>query len=267
MNPQERNADRFTGFAGLYDGARPHCPPQAIEEIKRYLGRSPETVVDLGCGTGLSTLAWTGHAGRVVGIEPNADMLAAARGKAEGIAGIEFHSAFANDTGLPDACADAVTCSQSFHWMEPAATLPEIARILRPGGVFAAYDYDWPPVCGARAELEFQRLDEYAWGLEEELCPGSAATRWDKSRHLRNIRESGYFSYARELLFSNSETCTAERLTAMLASRSGFQKSKGFMPERMGSALMEFSRRMWEIFGDAEFSIEFCYRMRLGMKA
>ena len=42
------------------------------------------------------------------------------------------------------ASADIVTCSQSFHWMEPEPTLAEIARILRPGGVFAAYDYDWP---------------------------------------------------------------------------------------------------------------------------
>lgn len=32
------------------------------------------------------------------------------------------------------------TVAQALHWMEPASTLAEVARILRPGGVFAAYD-------------------------------------------------------------------------------------------------------------------------------
>ncbi|MGH7866895.1 MAG: class I SAM-dependent methyltransferase, partial [Candidatus Dormibacteraceae bacterium] len=45
-------------------------------------------------------------------------------------------------TGLPEACADVVTCVQAFHWMDPEIVLPEVARILRPGGVFAAVDYD-----------------------------------------------------------------------------------------------------------------------------
>jgi hypothetical protein len=34
----------------------------------------------------------------------------------------------------------AFTVSQAFHWMDPTATLAEIARILRPGGLFAVYD-------------------------------------------------------------------------------------------------------------------------------
>ena len=37
-----------------------------------------------------------------------------------------------------------MTCAQSLHHVEPEGTLAEIGRILRVGGVFAAYDYDWP---------------------------------------------------------------------------------------------------------------------------
>jgi SAM-dependent methyltransferase len=48
-------------------------------------------------------------------------------------------------TGLPASSADIVTCSQSLHWMEPEPTFAEVARILRSGGLFVAYDYDWPP--------------------------------------------------------------------------------------------------------------------------
>src|SRR3984893_18785877 len=58
---------------------------------------------------------------------------------------IAYREGVAHRTGLPDGCADIVTCAQSLHWMEPTSTLAEVARILRPGGLFAAYDYDWPP--------------------------------------------------------------------------------------------------------------------------
>lgn len=47
-------------------------PIYPISIILRYLGRSkPDLVVDLGCGTGLSTVIWRGHCNKVIGIEPS----------------------------------------------------------------------------------------------------------------------------------------------------------------------------------------------------
>ena len=43
-----KNARRFTGFAGLYDGVRPRMPVYPVEVIRQYLGRKPDRVVDLG---------------------------------------------------------------------------------------------------------------------------------------------------------------------------------------------------------------------------
>jgi ubiquinone/menaquinone biosynthesis C-methylase UbiE len=103
----------------------------------------PSLVVDVGSGTGLSTAIWVERAQLVIGIEPNVDMRQEATHKVEDhpyAAQIEYREGVAYQTGLPDGCADIVKCAQSFHWMEPTATLAEIARILRPGGLFAAYD-------------------------------------------------------------------------------------------------------------------------------
>ncbi|MBK9289054.1 MAG: class I SAM-dependent methyltransferase [Flavobacteriales bacterium] len=63
---------------------------------------SPGLIVDLGCGTGISTrlFASTGHP--VIGIDPNADMLATAR--AEGAQ--DYRVGTSEQSGLPDACAD-----------------------------------------------------------------------------------------------------------------------------------------------------------------
>ena len=60
---------------------------------------------------------------------------------------VNFVSGFSDNTGLENSSVDIITCSQSFHWMNPETTLNEASRILKKGGVFAVYDCDWPPVC------------------------------------------------------------------------------------------------------------------------
>ena len=48
----EINADRFIGFADVYENSRPAVPAHAIEIITNYLGKTPETVVDWGAERG-----------------------------------------------------------------------------------------------------------------------------------------------------------------------------------------------------------------------
>src|SRR5579859_3330170 len=111
---------------------------QLIHEVR------PQLVVDLGSGTGLSTFVWAERAAQVVGIEPNAEMrhLAEKKRAQLGVANLRFQAGLSYQTGLPAQSAAIVTCSQSLHWMEPQPTFAEIGRILCPGGLFAAYDYD-----------------------------------------------------------------------------------------------------------------------------
>lgn len=130
-------AARFSGFASLYAAARPCLPEYAIRVLLRYAagtgaGHTAGLVIDLGCGAGLSTIPWRGHSRRVIGVEPNPDMLAEARRHAA--PGLTFHQASAEDTGLPGGEADIVVCAQSFHWMDPEATLREAAVCSGPAG-------------------------------------------------------------------------------------------------------------------------------------
>lgn len=263
----EHNAERFTGFAEEYDASRPHCPPYALKAIQNYLGRRPETVVDLGCGTGLSTIPWADYASRVIGVEPSGDMIAIARKKAEKISGVEFRRAYASKTGLPDGCADAVTCSQSFHWMEPWSTLREVDRILKPGGVFAAYDCDWPPVCDRRAEEAWCSLEKTVREIGERFPSWQESDkRWIKDRHLESVRKSGYFSYVREIVFQNAEECTALRLISLAESRGGVQGLLKISPKLLEKPLAEFRKTILSLYCGTVFSVDFCYRMRVGVK-
>ena len=110
--------------------------------------------------------------------------------------------------------ADVVTCSQSFHWMEAEPTLAEAARILRPGGVFAAYDYDWPPVVDWEVEAAFEELLR-AWAGRD---PVDEAMRYAKEGHLERMRASGRFRQTREVVLHSLERGSAERIVGMAMS-------------------------------------------------
>lgn len=57
----KRNIERFSGYEDTYDRYRPAVPPLVTSHLTGYLQRKPELVLDLGCGTGLSTLVWKKH--------------------------------------------------------------------------------------------------------------------------------------------------------------------------------------------------------------
>ena len=99
------------------------------------LGLRPgATVVDVGAGTGKLTRDLVPTGARVVAVEPLAEMLeqlAAAVPEAEALSGS------AEELPLEDSSADAVVAASAFHWFDPDRALPEIHRVLKPGGALA----------------------------------------------------------------------------------------------------------------------------------
>jgi SAM-dependent methyltransferase len=124
-------AASFALVADAYERGRPGYPEEAVRWL---VGDEPRDVVDLGAGTGklTRTLVALGH--RVTAIEPLPEMLELIPGVAPGASAILGN---AEVIPLPDSHADVVTAAQAFHWFEHAVSLPEIARVLRPGGRLA----------------------------------------------------------------------------------------------------------------------------------
>ncbi len=210
---------RFSGFAHQYDTHRSQPPAELARLLAQYTDTpQPALVVDLGSGTGLSTRYWAEHALRVIGIEPSADMRDEAL-RQTGFANVAYQAGYSHDTGLPGGCAQIVTCMQALHWMEPQGTFAEARRILAPGGVFAAIDYDWPPMTGSwRADQAWLACNERAIQLEVSL-PGERPPRWDKASHTARMRASGCFQFVRESLLHHIDAGNAERYLGLLRSQ------------------------------------------------
>ncbi len=90
-------------------------------------------LVDVGCGTGISTRQFAAHGVDTIGVEPNDAMRARAEAEPES-ATTRYVKGTAEATGLPDGCATAVLAAQAFHWFDAPAALREFHRLLRPGG-------------------------------------------------------------------------------------------------------------------------------------
>ncbi len=270
---RQSNIERFSGYEDTYDRYRPSAPQEVVNILTGYLQQKPGLVLDIGCGTGLSTFIWGKHAHNIVGVEPNDDMRGKAEAKLNSLhlqetdGSIRFMSGYSNQLEFPDGTADLITCSQSFHWMEPVSTLAEVARVLRPGGIFAAYDCDWPPTASWQSEKAYVGLLGNADKLlQERQSQQDQALKRNKESHLANILHSGAFRYAREIVFHNRELCDGERYFGLALSQGGIQTVLKLGLPDLDEEIHRFKELVKEHFQDRTLEVLFSYRMRIGIK-
>ena len=214
------SVERFSGFADLYDRGRPQPPAELADVLAQYAGVGRPRVVDLAAGTGLSTSVWEGRAASVTAVEPSADMRRVLeRRVADWRTPHQVRAGTAEETGVGSGSADVVTAGQAMHWFDPEHALPEIARILRPGGVFCAFDYDWPPLVHPEVDAAFFASDRRYHALETER--GLVPPRGRKSDHLRRLHESGLFRLTREVAMHHQSQSGAEDLMALVGTQGG----------------------------------------------
>lgn len=134
----ENALTRFSNRVQDYIRYRPGYPQAAMDCLRDEFGLRPRQVVaDIGSGTGISAglLLHSGH--RVIAVEPNADMRAAAEAQYGTNDLFQSVAAPAEATTLPDASADWIVAAQAFHWFDVEKCRVEFRRILKRGGFVA----------------------------------------------------------------------------------------------------------------------------------
>jgi SAM-dependent methyltransferase len=292
------NARRFEGFASLYDDVRPSPPADLAALLIDYAGGSANVVADLGCGTGLSSRWVAQWARQVIGIEPSADMRARAE---EAGGGPVYRDGWSHATGLDDSSVDVVLAAQALHWMEPDGTFTEVARILRPGGVFAALDCDWPPsigdaecerawrtaralvACYERRLADGLRGDELRAPLsgaeqrEPALVSGGNVQRgnvlaegvryWSKDEHRARMQASGRFAYVTEVAMTSVEPGDGDRFVALFRSQGDYQALVRNGVDDAACGVDDLTATVRRRLRDLPRLHRFVYRIRIGMTA
>ena len=124
-------ARSFHRAAAEYERGRPGWPAEVLDPLPLT---DDSTVLDLGAGTGKLTRVLAARYRRVIALEPLDELRAIL---AERVPSAEPLPGVAEAISMGEAEVGAVFAAQSFHWFANEVAVAEIARVLRPGGIFA----------------------------------------------------------------------------------------------------------------------------------
>lgn len=213
-------AEAAIGFergADDYERARPSYPAEAVDLITDVCDLAPGvSVCDLAAGTGKLTRLLVPSGAEVVAVEPVAAMRSQL---ARAVPGVVVLDGTAESIPLDDASVDALTVAQAFHWFDTDRALPEIRRVLRPGGhlvlVWNVRDetVDW---VRQFTEVVVARSGGRPYTPYHQLRSGEAMT----ADHVEVVRTSGLFGDVRDELFPNPQVVTLDDVVARAASTS-----------------------------------------------
>ncbi|GCE12388.1 hypothetical protein [Tengunoibacter tsumagoiensis] len=137
---------------------------------------------------------------------------------------------------------------------------------MRPGGFFAAYDYDWPPTLNWELKQAYQEVDARFDERIRELGLAQKLQRWPKETHLKRLRESTYFRFTRELFLHHVEQGDATRFIHLLLTNAYSHefKLKTITAHEIG--FDRLSRIAFQQIGSEPIPWYFSYRVRIGVK-
>jgi len=257
----KENIERWSGYADFYNDSRPVPPEVIAKSVLLYMKNNPEIVVDLGSGTGLSTMMWQNIAKEIVGIEPNDDMRETAE-KTTKSNNITYKKGVSNETNLPSDYADVVTISQAFHWMDMDSTLLEIYRILKSDGILAIFDCDWPPAIDWGIEKAY--IDLKSKGDAICFSQEKHAVQNDKSSYISVLNSFGKFRFLKEIVCHKVEKCTPKRMIGITLTQGGIQDAM-----KIDASFKKDVDEYCDLVNarcDYEFEIVFSYRLRIAVK-
>ena len=210
-------ARSFGSVAEAYDRGRPAYPAEAVAWLA---GGEAKVVLELGAGTGKLTrqLVDQGHA--VFATEPDEAMLEVLRQR---VPEVSAKVATAEEIPANDRSVDVVVVAQAFHWFDHEVALPEIARVLKPGGHVAL-----------------------VWNSRDERIPwvrrmGDILGREDLyTSSAQQLVHRGLFGFMEEAAYKHWQEVNRETVLDLARSRSSFATMDDVAREERLAELLAF---------------------------
>ncbi|KAL3857020.1 hypothetical protein ACJMK2_011936 [Sinanodonta woodiana] len=156
---------------------RPTYPQSVYDAILKYCHQSSglgetelELAVDVGCGSGQSTLPLGKYFKKVIGLDVSPEQI---KYSPKNVRNVSFQIGQSENLSfLKNDTVDLITVAQALHWMDLEKFYPEVERTLKPGGVFVAYGY-------GKNILDIQEAD----ALQNQLYDVTLNEYWDPNAH------------------------------------------------------------------------------------
>lgn len=231
-------AQSFGAAADLYDEVRPSYPADALTWAVGDAARPGAAVVDLGAGTGILTRALRDLGHTPVPVEPDPAM----RDRLErATPQVRARAGSAEAIPLPDGSVDAVLAGQAYHWFDRDAAHAEIARVLRPGGVFA-------PLWNIRDP-------DVPWlAALSDLLDGAGR---EHAGLLEHPDFGPWFGPVESASFRHDVPCDPDRLLDLVRSRSYYLTADAAGRERVDAAVRALTREHPDLAGRESFPLPY----------
>jgi ubiquinone/menaquinone biosynthesis C-methylase UbiE len=227
--------DHFSGHAAVYAQARPKYPAALFDWLTTQT-RQHDLAWDAGCGNGQASVALADYFDSVFASDPSATQITAATKHPK----VRYAVEPAEQCSLPDRSADLVTVAQALHWFDHPRFYAEVRRVLKPGGVIAAWTYERSSV-NADVDEVFARL--YVGVLDAYWLP--------ERRHV----EAGYttlpFPFDERPAPAMELRCDWT-LAQYLAYLSSWSASQRYLQATGRDAVAEFTPALAQAWGDAD---------------
>ncbi len=246
-----RRGASFGPAAELYDAARPRYPIEAVRWALAPLGPGRWRVADVGAGTGIMSriLLQLGH--EVIAVEPDDRMRARLHASTPGALAT---AGSAEQLPVADAELDAAVAAQAYHWFDHDLAHLELARAVRPDGVFAA-------IWNVRDDAAARWVAEYSRIVEGERGP--VADGYDD----RDPSFGDGFGAPELRAFPHTVRQTPDSLLALLRSRSYYLTGSPQRRAELDRAVSQLARNHPDLAGRQEFALPYLtrvYRARRG---
>lgn len=199
----------FGAVAGEYDRLRSGPPPEALDWL---LPAGASDALEIGAGTGLLTRLLAERVNHVLAIEPDERMRAVLSASAPGV---DVQAGQAEELPTASSTFDVVIAASAWHWVDEQRAVPEVARVLRPGGRLALV---WN---GPDRSVDWMR-SLWAGGIVFSPEEKDDLDQRRRSRHVVNMEAAGPspFHPPETSLFRWTKPMTRQDLVALSATYS-----------------------------------------------
>jgi len=237
-------ADRARSFetvAAEYERWRPDYPVEALRWAVQLLGLpAGARVLDVGAGTGKLTRGLVALGLDAVAVEPGRAMLDQLR---RAVPAADAHEGSAEEIPLADASVDAAFAGQAYHWFDRGRAIPELHRVVRPGGGLALLWNWWDERDPLQRELG--QLVGYAGHgpYREEELPSAP-----------------WFEEAGRTVTESEGESSPDELVGHLATASGFLVAEASERDEGLQAVRDLASRYGERFAFPRLTYVFAFR-------